>query len=171
MNRLPTRVDVTVSRFGVHMRELIIVGVGTFLLILSVVVFSHAILIGIFVGFSALTLSVLYAFWRVGGVWPVEKYILHVFWYRSRRRQFIKDGATAAPAISRQRPMIQEPAASPASETAGTLFYLPEGLSPKSNRDLVFKLVVMWAVFLLVVVMSLALRDTPTWLNTWRWRP
>lgn len=164
-NRLPARVDVTVSRFGVHMREVVIVGVGIALLILSIVLFSHAILLGIFIGFMSLTLAVLFAFWRVGGVWPIEKYIMHLLWYRSRSRQFIKDGAEP---VSLVPPARAAPDTTAQVEEAA-LFYLPESLSPKSNLDLVFKLAVMWIVFLLVVVMSLALKDVPVWLNTWRW--
>jgi len=141
---LSSKTPLNITQFGAPARDMTIIGTA---LVVSLIILATpfaGIFIRIIVAAALFTCSVVYAFWRVDRVWPIEVYLKNKYGWTLKNRLFVKGGAKSAhlgqPAIAKKE-----------TYDAPVLFWLPEMLSPKSNAQL---LSTMFSIFMIIVFLS-----------------
>ena len=140
---LTSKTPLSITSFGVPARDVIIIGIA---LVISLIILATpfaVIFVRIVAAAALFSASVVYAFWRVDRVWPIEVYLMNKYGWEARKRFFVKGGA--------QSDSLKPPAVAAATYDAPALFWLPGQFSPKSNLQLFFS---MLSIFVLVVFLS-----------------
>lgn len=152
---LPSKTSFKGTGFGINKRELILIGGGFLAMMLTLAIPFAGLFFRIFLGFSIMAASVIYAMWRVNGHWTIENWFMQKMRHNASKKRYVKGysgnaaGSSNTYVATEPRPVEKRSDVSDVREAP--IFRLPRHLTPKNNGELLGYVI---SAFVLVIMLA-----------------